>query len=541
MPTTIPSGRYVAVYGGSFNPPHLAHLFTLQALLTRSDVSEVWLLPCSKHAFAKELLSFNIRVDLLKQVIKDLHRVTICDIENEVGHSGYTFDTLAKLSERYPSKHFKLVIGADNLSEAHRWHRFDDIIDRWGLLVINRLGHEKAAAHYQDHPGITMMPYLISISSSEIRTALLDPPYQWNLPPLCWLPHSLQQQVTQLYGPKTPSSRRLITDESGSYIDRHTHSEDVTIDQSNLNISILGSGRCGQALYTRLSQLEIPTHLYSLRELHSQIQGTFCTLQQLPIYQPLVQSSIWLITCRDQDLKSWASELANQLINYPVNDPFIVLHCSGATPHEVLAPLRDRGALIGRMHPLMTLRGQDTREDSRALSEASFMVSGDRQALPNIHALVSLIGQSSFQLPSQPAALSEEIRLQLYHASATLGANLSTVPLLLSELLFEKLGFQRAVTKKTLAPLFRHALAGHLSDSVDPTLSHIRRWHSLLTGPLIRGDQQTIVQHVEALKLFHQLDPDLGENLLDAYQHLNDLAGKLIKAIEVSSEEETSH
>ena len=144
MPPAGELPKRVALFGGAFNPPHLAHLFMVRYLLTRSDVDEVWVMPSERHAFGKEMAPFEVRLSLLSCCFRDEVGVRLCEIEREPSLSGRSFDTLSALSERYPELHFKLVIGADNLTSSHRWHRFDELVARWSVIALGRPGHERA-------------------------------------------------------------------------------------------------------------------------------------------------------------------------------------------------------------------------------------------------------------------------------------------------------------------------------------------------------------------------------------------------------------
>ena len=112
----------VALYGGAFDPPHLAHVFTLTWLLQLADVDEIWVLPAASHVFGKRMSPFEARLAMLQAVLDALGspRIRICTIETELPGTGRTFDTLSALQARHPDHAFRLVLGADNLSEADR-------------------------------------------------------------------------------------------------------------------------------------------------------------------------------------------------------------------------------------------------------------------------------------------------------------------------------------------------------------------------------------------------------------------------------------
>ncbi|MCA9559698.1 MAG: nicotinate (nicotinamide) nucleotide adenylyltransferase, partial [Myxococcales bacterium] len=140
--------RRIACYGGAFDPPHLAHVFALTWLLTRDDVESVWLVPTADHVFGKRMAPFAERVAMLEAIVGRLgsDRVRVCEIEAGREGPSRTYDTLEALEAAHPGHAFCWVIGADNLTESHRWHRFDDLVARWPLIVLGRPGHEAALA-----------------------------------------------------------------------------------------------------------------------------------------------------------------------------------------------------------------------------------------------------------------------------------------------------------------------------------------------------------------------------------------------------------
>ena len=74
----------VAVFGGAFNPPHLAHVFAVTYLLGREDVDKVWLMPTSAHVFGKDMAPLEDRIEMLQDVVASLgwsDRVFVSDFE----------------------------------------------------------------------------------------------------------------------------------------------------------------------------------------------------------------------------------------------------------------------------------------------------------------------------------------------------------------------------------------------------------------------------------------------------------------------------
>ncbi|RDV39732.1 nicotinate (nicotinamide) nucleotide adenylyltransferase [Bradymonadaceae bacterium TMQ3] len=131
----------VALFGGSFNPPHVCHTLATLWVLQTQPVDEVWWIPTYQHAFNKDLASFEARKAMCQAAVSPFRDVRICEIERELGGESRTIDTVSALQERHPHTRFSLVVGADILSEVDRWKRWDELMTRVNLIVVGRRGH----------------------------------------------------------------------------------------------------------------------------------------------------------------------------------------------------------------------------------------------------------------------------------------------------------------------------------------------------------------------------------------------------------------
>lgn len=158
--TAIP-GREIALLGGSFNPPHVAHLMAAYWVVATQGVSAVWLLPTYKHALGKELVSFEHRVRMCELAVAHVRGVHVCAAEAELANDplvGRTVRTLEHLRAKHPSLRFALVLGTDVLAESHKWYQWDRLAELARIIVVGRQGF----------PG-NAEPRLPDISSTEIR------------------------------------------------------------------------------------------------------------------------------------------------------------------------------------------------------------------------------------------------------------------------------------------------------------------------------------------------------------------------------------
>lgn len=77
------SGTRVAVFGGSFNPPHVGHVLGVVYALSTAPIDEVLVVPVYRHPFAKPLAPFADRLEMCRLALGWLPRVTISRVEEE--------------------------------------------------------------------------------------------------------------------------------------------------------------------------------------------------------------------------------------------------------------------------------------------------------------------------------------------------------------------------------------------------------------------------------------------------------------------------
>lgn len=159
----------VAVFGGSFNPPHLAHVLAAATVLCTERVDELVVVPTFQHPFGKPLASYDDRVRMCELALGWLPRTTVSRVEEELGGESRTVRTLEHLARRHPHWHMRFVMGADILLESHKWFGFDRIVELAPPIVLGRVG--------VTHPGAPPA-VLPDVSSTEVRNKLASGDYE---------------------------------------------------------------------------------------------------------------------------------------------------------------------------------------------------------------------------------------------------------------------------------------------------------------------------------------------------------------------------
>lgn len=159
----------IAVYGGSFNPPHVGHAMVASWVRWTGRADAVWLVPVYRHAFEerhdKTLAPFDERVAWCTAMAADIGAgVDVCTVERDLPVPSFTVDTLRHLSAAHPEHAFRLVVGADVLPQVDAWREWDVIESRFSPVVVGRQGYPTPPAR----PSVDFP----DVSSSDLRARL---------------------------------------------------------------------------------------------------------------------------------------------------------------------------------------------------------------------------------------------------------------------------------------------------------------------------------------------------------------------------------
>ena len=150
----------VALFGGSFDPPHIGHLLAASYVLATEPIDELWLVPVERHPFAKPLVgSYDHRVELCERLAAQLPRTRVSRAEQESGQ-GRTVDLLEWLHRKHPQTRWALMLGTDLDAEKPQWKRFDRVEQLARIITVRRGGYDEGAVAIPE------------ISSTQVRALL---------------------------------------------------------------------------------------------------------------------------------------------------------------------------------------------------------------------------------------------------------------------------------------------------------------------------------------------------------------------------------
>lgn len=254
-----------------------------------------------------------------------------------------------------------------------------------------------------------------------------------------------------------------------------------------MKVGFIGAGKAGHSLgkYLTMHGTEVSGY-YSKRNVSAKQAAKFTNTRAFDSLEQTVQHSdfLWLTTPDDQIASVW-----EDLRKLPLAKKCIG-HCSGSMTSEVFAGRRGMGVYGCSIHPLAAFCD---REDSYgALADAVFTVEGDGEIVPDIRRWLEGMG-------NEVQVIGTEKKSQ-YHCAAVTVSNLVAALFQTGIDLLLDCGFARGQAVKALSPLFR----GNCENLVAKGLPEA------LTGPVERGDTQTIAAHLEGLS---ERDAALYRNL----------------------------
>ena len=184
----------------------------------------------------------------------------------------------------------------------------------------------------------------------------------------------------------------------------------------------------------------------------------------------------------DREIRGAASAVADRLAARAAtskkNKIRFAFHSSGALSSRELEPLRKAGAAVASVHPLMTF----VAGARPSLQGVPFAMEGDDAATRVARRIVRELGGESFRLPAS--------RKAAYHAWATLTSPLLLAFLVTLEEAARAAGLTREDARRKSLPIIQQTLANY--SRLGPALS--------FSGPLVRGDAETVARHLAALK-----------------------------------------
>ncbi len=256
--------------------------------------------------------------------------------------------------------------------------------------------------------------------------------------------------------------------------------------QNPASVTLIGLGNWGTSLAAALFSAGIPICEIVLRASSAQSQrlakklgARLATLSRTGSSAAQLDADILWICTPDAAIASTARELAAHRLQHSRSQHShpIVFHSSGALSSAELAALRNAGASVASVHPLMTF----PHRRPTSLAGVPFAIEGDARAVHAARRLVRQIGGQPFTLHADQKAS--------YHAYATFTSPLLTALLAATQAAGRAAGLSSAEALRRMQPIVERTVANFFAERPAQSLS----------GPVARGDTATVASHLATL------------------------------------------
>ena len=128
----------LAIFGGAFNPPTIAHYKVAKHVLKLPEVTSLRFVPVGDHYQKAGLIPAFHRERMLEIMTSGLPNMSVSNIEIKAKHPLKTIETLEIIQNEYPKESIAFVMGADNLCGLTNWYKYEQLVKRFKLIIVNR-------------------------------------------------------------------------------------------------------------------------------------------------------------------------------------------------------------------------------------------------------------------------------------------------------------------------------------------------------------------------------------------------------------------
>ncbi|HKV71096.1 MAG TPA: Rossmann-like and DUF2520 domain-containing protein [Gemmatimonadales bacterium] len=243
-------------------------------------------------------------------------------------------------------------------------------------------------------------------------------------------------------------------------------------------VGVIGAGRVGAGLALALSRAGRGVRLISRRPVSVPAPLSLTVAPEGPDAGWVSGLDVLILAVPDGRIHPVAQQL---WATRGVNAGQTVLHCSGVLGQEALSALVPTRAALGSLHPLQTINDPEVAPER--FKGAWAAVEGSPAAMETAEGLARAVGMKPFRITGKAKIL--------YHAGAVFASNYLVVVEAIAQRLLRHAGLPDDEAWAALSPLVRGTITNLLAG--DP--------RNVLTGPVARGDTDTILRHLSALTL----------------------------------------
>ena len=164
----------IGILGGSFDPAHKGHLAISKETIKRFKVKKIIWAITKKNPFKKKSnLNLSTRIKNCKKIIKKINFIEVKFLENKI-KSNKTI-SLINYFTKNKNNEIYFIMGADNLINFHKWHKWKTISEKCNIVVFDRHGYKKKSINSKTYKSLNRekLKFInfnkVNISSSQLR------------------------------------------------------------------------------------------------------------------------------------------------------------------------------------------------------------------------------------------------------------------------------------------------------------------------------------------------------------------------------------
>ena len=187
----------IAIFGGSFDPPHTGHELIVKKALEILDLDKLFVVTTYLSPFKESFFApATIRQEWLRKIFEGFEKVEICSYEMEQKRQVPTIETVLHIKSLYQNAKIYLIVGSDSYAAMPRWSRYDELCTHVEVVVAKRGAFVPPA-------NLKILPINVNISSTKLRS-FLDKRF---------IPSVIQDEVLAFYtrNPMDNRINRIVT------------------------------------------------------------------------------------------------------------------------------------------------------------------------------------------------------------------------------------------------------------------------------------------------------------------------------------------
>ncbi len=156
----------IAIFGGSFDPPHIGHEEIIKKALANLDIDELFVVPTFLNPFKNRFFAPpNLRLEWIKKLLKCYKNTRLITYEVDQARSVPTIKTIKYLRSIYDLNEIYLIIGADNIRSLQKWQNYEELKKLVHFVVATR-------DNVEIPKGLQKLQIDVNISSTNLRDDL---------------------------------------------------------------------------------------------------------------------------------------------------------------------------------------------------------------------------------------------------------------------------------------------------------------------------------------------------------------------------------